>query len=91
MDDTQSYAVFLFPQALEALGDAIKPYLHEGPTGQHIVCAAVDVSGAYCEMTLQGTAADGRPVALEMMVPHAMVKLIVSLHGDHPFGFSGPI
>jgi hypothetical protein len=87
MDDAQSYAVFLFPQALEALGGAIKPYLTEGAAGQHIVCAGVDVSGAYCEMTLQGTNANGQLVALEVMVPHLMVKLIMSLHDDHPFGF----
>lgn len=87
MDDTQGYAVLLFPQALEALGDAIKPYLGAGPAGPHIVCAAVDVSGAYCQMTLQGKNASGQMVALEVMVPHAMVKLIMSLHDDHPFGF----
>ncbi len=87
MDDIRNYAVFLFPQALEALGDVIKPYLSEGPAGQHIVCVAVDVSGAYCEMTLKGTNASNQQVDLEMMVPHAMVKLVMSLHGEHPFGF----
>lgn len=90
MDDAQSYAVFLFPQALEALGSAIKPYLSEGVAGQHIVCAGVDVSGVYCEMTLQGTNANGQLVALEVMVPHPMVKLIMSLHDDHAFGFGKP-
>lgn len=87
MADTQSYAVLLFPQALEALGDAIKPYLSPGPAGPHIVCAAVDVSGAYCQMTLRGKSAQGEDVGLEVMVPHPMVKLIMSLHDDHPFGF----
>lgn len=87
MTDNRSYAVLLFPQAQEALGDAIKPYLSPGPMGAQIVCAAVDVSGAYCQMTLRGKNAQGEAVALEMMVPHPMVKLIMSLHDDHPFGF----
>jgi hypothetical protein len=37
MTDPLNYAVFLFPQALEALGDAIKPYLRKTPGGPHIV------------------------------------------------------
>lgn len=89
MADTQSYAVLLFPQALEALGDAIKPYLATGPAGPQIVCAEVDVSGAYCQMTLLGKNAKGENVELEVMVPHPMIKMIVSLHDDHPFGFQG--
>ena len=30
MNDANGYAVFFFPQALEALGEAIKPYLQDG-------------------------------------------------------------
>jgi hypothetical protein len=87
MPDAKSYAVFLVPQALEALGDAIKPYLSDAPAGQHIVCASIDASGAYFEMTLQGADAKGQPAELELRIPHAMVRLIMSLHDDHPFGF----
>ena len=36
MNDSNGYAVFFFPQALEALGDAIKPYLQEGLSLIHI-------------------------------------------------------
>ena len=39
MNDKNGYAVFFFPQALEALGDAIKPYLQEGKAGR-TWCAA---------------------------------------------------
>jgi hypothetical protein len=85
--DTKSYAVFLFPQALEVLGDAIKPYLSDAPAGRHIVCASIDSSGAFFEMTLQGEDAKGQPAELELRIPHAMVRLIMSLHDDHPFGF----
>lgn len=89
MDDTTGYAVFFFPQALEALGDAIKPYLLEGPGGIHVLCREIDTGGAFIEMTLDGLAADGKAVQLELMVPSAMVRMIVSARSDGAFGF-GP-
>ena len=87
MNDSNGYAVFFFPPALEALGDAIKPYLQDGPVGPHVPCREVDTGGAFIEMTLQGQAPDGRPVELELMVPGNMVRMIVSAHSDNEFGF----
>lgn len=37
MSDLANYAVFLFPQAIEALGDALKPYLREAQCGLRTV------------------------------------------------------
>ena len=88
MTETPYYAVFLFPQALEALGDPIRPYVTDGPGGPHIVCAEVDSSGALFGMTLAGKDANGKPLELEIMLPHAMVKLVMSVHGEHTNGFS---
>ena len=34
MSESSGYAVFLFPQALDALGDAVKPYLQAGPASK---------------------------------------------------------
>lgn len=87
MDETQGYAVFFFPQALEVLGDAIKPYLLDGPGGVHVLCREIDTSGAFTEMTLEGRTAEGRDVSLELMVPGSMVRMIVSAHGQGSFGF----
>lgn len=87
MNDSAGYAVFFFAPALEALGDAIKPYLQDGPVGPHVPCREVDTGGAFIEMTLQGQAPDGRPIALELMVPGNMVRMIVSAHSDNEFGF----
>lgn len=89
MDDTSGYAVFFFPQALEALGEALKPYLVEGPGGTHVLCREIDTGGAFIEMTLDGLAADGKVVQLELMVPGNMVRMIVSARSDESFGF-GP-
>ena len=87
MNESAGYAVFFFAPALEALGDAIKPYLQDGPAGPHVPCRAVDTAGAFIEMTLEGRTADGREVALELMVPGNMVRMIVSARSDGEFGF----
>jgi hypothetical protein len=89
MDDHNGYAVFFFPQALEALGDAIRPFLQDGPAGPHIACQSIDTGGAFIEMTLEGRNPEGRAVSLELMVPGAMVRMVVSTHSDEMFGF-GP-
>ena len=85
MRDAPGFAVFFFPPALEALGDAIKPYLQDGPAGPHIPCRAVDTAGAFIELTLQGETPEGRPV--EVMVPANMVRMIISVRSDTDFGF----
>ncbi|MEO5962119.1 MAG: hypothetical protein ABIO75_07420 [Thermomonas sp.] len=87
MNDSAGYAVFFFPPALEALGDAIKPYLQDGPAGMHVPCREIDTGGAFIEMTLQGHAKDGREIALELMVPSNMVRMIVSARSNAEFGF----
>jgi hypothetical protein len=87
MNDATGYVVYFFPPALEALGDAIKPYLQEGPTGPHVACREVDTGGAFIEMTLEGRSDDGQLVLLELMVPGNMVRMIVSARNDSEFGF----
>lgn len=88
MSEPTEYAVFFFPPALEALGDAIKPYLQDGPAGPHVPCREVDTAGAFIELTLEGRTPDGREVELELMVPGNMVRMIVSARSDHGFGFA---
>ena len=88
MNESEGYVVFFFPQALEALGEAIKPYLREGPGGEHVLCHEIDTAGALLEMTIEAEANDGRTVALELMVPQSMVKMVVSAHSEAGFGFS---
>lgn len=87
MNDTNGYAVFFFPQALDALGEAIKPFLQDGPAGPHVACATVDTGGAFIEMTLEGRTPVGAAVALDLMVPSGMVRMIVSTQNEAAFGF----
>lgn len=86
VNGTEGYAVFFFPQALEALGAAIKPYLVEAPE-PYVLCKEIDTGGALIEMTLQGKTSEGRDVTIELMVPGSMVRMIVSARSDGAFGF----
>lgn len=87
MSGNVGYAVFFFPQALEALGEAVKPYLIDGPAGLHVLCREIDTGGALIEMTLDGQSTDGRPVQIDLMVPQSMVRMVVSARDDGLFGF----
>ena len=87
MNESAGYAVFFHSNALETLGEAIKPYLQDGPAGPHVPCVEVDTAGAFIELTLEGRDDNGREVALELMVPGNMVRMIVSARSDGEFGF----
>lgn len=89
MNDSNGYAVFFFPQALEVLGEAVKPYLQDGPAGAHVLCNEIDTGGSLVEMTLRGRDTENRELALELMVPVNMVRMVVSTRSDESFGF-GP-
>lgn len=87
MKGTSGYAVFFFPQALEILGDAIRPYLAPGLGESYLLCKEIDTGGALVEMTLEGQAEDGKSVNIELLVPVSMIKMVVSARGDDLFGF----
>ena len=84
------YAVFFFPNALEALGTVIKPYLQTENGEPHLLCREVDTGGAFIELTVDGQSAAGAPQQVELMVPSNMVRLIMSVHADGVFGFARP-
>ncbi|MEO6366049.1 MAG: hypothetical protein ABIO38_08400 [Luteimonas sp.] len=87
MNESEGYAVYFFPQALEALGEAIKPYLVEGAAGAHVLCSQIDTSGSLIEMTLHGNTQGGKNIEVELMVPSGMIRMIVSAHSEDAFGF----
>lgn len=88
MNEAQGYIVFLHPQAIEALGAPITPYLLGEGENQHLLCREIDTGGALIEMTLAGQTPDGKMVQIELMIPGSMVRMIVSAHGgEEQFGF----
>ena len=91
MTDIASYAVFIHEGALEALGAAIKPYLSDGPQGTHLVCKEIDSGGAFFEVVLDSFDAAGAMIEVELMIPAAMVRLVISKHSEGAFGFRHPL
>jgi hypothetical protein len=87
MSKPTHYAVFLHAQAIESLGEPIKPYLRDGAGGPHVVCSEVDASGPLFTMRLLGHGDKGENLELEIMLPVAMVKLVMSMRGEHEIGY----
>lgn len=85
--DQPFYAVLLFPQAIEALGNAIAGYLRDGDLGPHLVCKRIDATGAFFEMVFDGRDPQGKPVDIEVMVPHNFIRMVMSVRGEGGFGF----
>lgn len=88
MNGTIGHAVFFFPQALEALGEAIKPYLITGSGDPHLLCRDLDTGGALAKIVLEGQSADGKPMELELLLPLSMIRLVISARGDGLVGFA---
>lgn len=89
MTDFNGYAVFFFPQALEALGGALKPYLQEGAGEPHVLCREIDAGGPLIQLTMDGRTTSGEHIDLQLMLPTNMIRMIVSARSDPAFGF-GP-
>lgn len=89
MKGRDGYAVFFFPQALEALGEPIRPHLHGQDDCTHLKCRTIDTAGSLIELTLDTDAPGGELVDLKVMVPASMVRMIMSARSDEEFGF-GP-
>lgn len=87
MTDRTVYAVFLHPGAVDALGPAIKPYLLDSPAGPHLQAVEVDSAGSLFEAVLVGRDNEGRTLEVELMIPIAMIKLVISVRKDEDFGF----
>ena len=82
----EGYAGYLFPAAVEALGEIIAPYL-SGEGHRHLLCTEVDTGGALIEMQLMGAVAPEH-AGVELMLPVNMVRMIVSGRSEGAFGFN---
>ncbi len=88
MSEQVQYAVHLFQSALVELGEALAPYLHDGPSGKHVLCSEIDAGGPLFEMTIHAVDEAGAVLELELMVPVGMVKLVIAVQQDARFGFA---
>ena len=66
----------------------MKPYLTDGPFGEHVRCTRIDTSGALFQMFISALDVGGNPIEYEIMIPVAMVRLVLSAHDEQEFGFT---
>jgi hypothetical protein len=83
-----SYAVYLFPAALETLGEAVAPYVVDGPHGKYLLCAEIDAGGMLFEATIHSHDEAGKLFDVELMFPASMVKLVISTQPESELGFT---
>ena len=88
MSELTIYAIYFHPQALDTLGDTIKPYLVDGPGGPHVLSSEIDAGGPLFEMTLMGKSPDGKPTEVEVMVPLSMIRIVIAAKNEEMFGFA---
>ena len=87
MPDSPKHAIYLFPQALETLGEAVAPYLQDGPHGPHFLCTEIDSGGPLFRMTVMGQGGEGQLVETEILIPSAMVRLVLSTQPELEIGY----
>ncbi|MBK8725895.1 MAG: hypothetical protein IPL96_07510 [Holophagaceae bacterium] len=87
MPHKQTYAVLLFKEALEALGEAIKPFLRSGQFGDFIPCQSVDTNGPLCTLVVDTRSEGSTDMTVELQIPYPMIKLIVGSEVEGHAGF----
>ena len=76
--EERDWGVVHTDDAINELGEDIKPYLTEGQHGLYLYCKDVDMSQPYLHMVADYRGQDCEPFELEIYVPHHYVKLIAS-------------
>lgn len=80
------FTVLLHKSAIDDLGKAIDPYLVYAGIGPHLRCRAVEFNGPFLLMSIDHEA-DGRVNEVELHLPLAYVKMIMSGDTDRYPGF----
>jgi hypothetical protein len=76
------YAVFFFAPGLEALGQAIQPYLSEGPAGPFVLCHEIDTGGQFVELSIRAQDKQGKHAEVKLLIPSPMIRLIASVESE---------
>jgi hypothetical protein len=87
MPNKHTYAVLLFKEAIEALGEAIKPFLRSGQFGDFIPCQSVETHGPLCTLVIDTRSEGATDLTVELQIPYPMIKLIVGTESEGHAGF----
>ncbi len=87
MSATKVYAVVLYDQAVEELGNLVALWLKRSDMGSYIYAKKVDPNGPFFHMLLEHTAPDGVTREMELQIPHGFVKAIFYAADVKSIGF----
>lgn len=89
MTKPKIYGVLLTDQAYTEIGEALNPYLSEGPIGKYIYCRHVEQNGSFFDMTFSPRMYEGSHKG-EMLIsiPIRFVKFVASGDDSLPPGFA---
>lgn len=76
MSGSKVYAVVLFDQAAEELGQLIALWLKRSDFGCYIYAKRIDPNGPYFHMWLDHVAPDGSTIETELQLPHHFLKAV---------------
>lgn len=76
MSASKVYAVVLFDQAAEELGQIAALWLNRAELGCYIYAKKIDPNGSYFHMWLEHVAPDGSTIETELQLPHQFVKAV---------------
>ena len=76
MSSSKVYAVVLFDQAAEELGQLVTLWLKRSAIGCYIYAKKIDPNGHYFHMWLEDAAPDGSTLEMELQLPHQFVKAV---------------
>lgn len=89
MNNKAVCGVLLNAQAYAVLGEALRPYIKEGPIGKYIYCRTAQQIGSFLDMTFSPEMCDGSVKdEMRISIPLQYVEFIASAEGSLPIGFN---
>jgi hypothetical protein len=81
------YAVLLHEEAEKLIGEVLKKYLKQGPSGSYLQVRELDNTGPLLALTLEAQHNGDGDLSLDIQIPFAFVKMIATASKERDLGF----
>ena len=83
------FGILLTDQAYEDIGEALKPYVQQGPIGRYLYAESVENQGNFILLTILPTEVQNRITCpMTIWIPTQYVKFVVGSERPEILGFS---
>lgn len=84
MATDDKYGVLLTDQGWDELGEALKPYVQNGPIGKYIYFKELTFTGSFISLTFTPNQVQDRIVTeMQIYIPSHFVKFVASAAGEN--------